>query len=151
MADSTRLWLRVLDIDTRKKLRLNYGVTIPFMVGAYYVNGYLRDDDLTSADCIKYILQDICFADAEDNEIGIFNCTELYELVIQHLSTTRQKDEVERIHKENPCVARVIYLNKDVVGITSIDELAEWLWNRYNKPITAHCFSGHMRGAVHCS
>lgn len=53
------LWKRLLDEDTISSLGLSRGISIPFLIGAYYQKGLISDDDLQNSTCIEKVLDRI--------------------------------------------------------------------------------------------
>ena len=135
------LWEQML----KKKHLLNYlnGFTIPFVVGAYYKRGFLKDDDLQTSQCIRFILTNIHAAARQGEEPIIFKCGSREKLVLQYITDgERTKADIETIKQFNHNIDRIIYLDLDVFTHPyTLDTLTDKLWSYYHEPITKHAFS----------
>lgn len=123
------LWSEML--KHKKLLNIEHGFTIPFLVGAYHKLGFITDSELTSSDCIKYIINNILESASTDNPIKIFDCPNLSnELVLQYLKTDlTTKYALEQMNWESN-INKKIYWHPMETEVTDIKTLIEWLWTK---------------------
>jgi len=143
MANSKTLWECVLCENTRKQLKLNHGVTIPFMVGVYFEKGILVETDLQTKECIRRLCEWIITNKESDPKVLIFWCDSIKEYIIQYITAgNRTQKEIQNIQREGKsCIEQYIYLDDRLKGINNLDDLINKLWDLYSKPIINHTFS----------
>lgn len=135
------LWSEMLRF--KHLLGLRHGFTIPFLVGAYYKWGFIKEADFLSSDCIKYLLDRVLESTNNENPIKIFDCPDLYnEPVLQYLATGLSDKDIQDIKGWKSNKDQKIYWHKGS-EIEDIDTLIEWLWE---KP--AACGGIHYRELI---
>ncbi|HBV81884.1 hypothetical protein [uncultured Alistipes sp.] len=139
------LWKQML--DKKHLLGFNNGFTIPFIVGAYYRRGFLKDGDLQTSQCIRFVFTNILETVQRKQPLVIFKCGTKEKLVLQYVTDGERTHEgIESIIKKHYNIDRVIYLDFDVFQHPyTLDTLIAELWNRYQEPITNHTFSYESR------
>lgn len=139
------LWEQML--EKKHLLEFDYGFTIPFIVGAYYRRGFLKNSDLQTSQCIRVIFANILETAQQGQPLVIFKCGSSKKLVLQYITDgKRMPKEIESIIKKHHNIDHVIYLDFDVFQHPyTLDTLIVELWNRYHEPITNHTFSYESR------
>ena len=139
------LWEQML--EKKHLLEFDYGFTIPFIVGAYYRRGFLKDSDLQTSQCIRVIFANILETAQQGQPLVIFKCGSSKKLVLQYITDGKRiPKEIESIIKKHHNIDHVIYLDFDVFQHPyTLDTLIAELWNRYHEPITNHTFSYESR------
>lgn len=147
------LWSEMLKF--KHLLNLDYGFTIPFIVGAYYEHGFLNDKDLLSPLCIKYLLNNILESTTDRNPVKIFGCSELSnEPVLQYLNTMLSESDTKDQMNWNSNIDNKIYWHHMETSITDLDSLINWLWTKptarggmtYRELISSKQFSCYKGG-----
>ncbi len=135
------LWKQML--EEKHLLKFDYGFTIPFLIGAYYKRGFLRDEDLQTSQCIQFVLTTIYETAQQGREVAIFKCGSHEKLVLQYvIDGGRTQEDIELIKKYNQNINHIIYLDLDVFRHAyTLDTLVNELWNRYKESIMNHKFS----------
>ena len=128
------LWYKLLTTGKRE-LGWEYGLSIPFLVGAY---SHKMGIDYCSLDGIKQILNEIVAASEED--VAIMNCTKYNNITVYTIQVLSEipKATAKNI-KENAMIADNIYLT--IKGVKNIETLAENLWNIYKLNLSKQEFS----------
>ena len=84
------LWSEMLKF--KHLLGVKHGYTIPFLVGAYYKYGFIKENELLSSICIERLINNILESISPERPVKIFNCENLeHELVLQ-LEKPRARD-----------------------------------------------------------
>ena len=129
------LWYKLLTTGKRE-LGWEYGLSIPFIVGAY---ARIFNKDYSSLEGLKEIIDEI-IATNEDEEICIMRCAKYSKIsvaVIQVLSDI-PVNTAGNI-KENPMIANNIYTTLE--NARDFDSLAKELWNIHKSEILSGYFS----------
>ncbi len=139
------LWVQML--EKKHLLGFSNGFTIPFIVGAYYRREFLKEEDLQTSSCIKFLLEKVISTIKKGKEVLIFKCGNREKLVLQYISDgKRTEKDIESIKEHSYNIGHIIYLDFDVFRQPySFETLVTELWNRYNEPIINHMFS-YRRG-----
>ena len=130
------LWERMLEKKHLLKLehgrRLEYGFTIPFLIGAYYKRGFLKDEELQTSQCIRFVLENILKTATEENPVKIFDCSDLEnEPVFQYLSTKiNDLGTIQHLKSYHPNIESKIYWDKKEADIFDFESLVSFLWNK---------------------
>lgn len=130
------LWYELLTTGKRE-LGWEYGLSIPFLVGAY-TRRFGKDYSLL--DGLKEIFDEIV-ATNENEEIGVIRCTKYSKMpvfVIQVLSDIPA--QVAENIRENPRVANNVYTTIGR-GVCDFNSLVEKLWEVHKEEIQAGNFS----------
>ncbi len=141
----SNLWKQML--EKKHLLNFNNGFTIPFIVGAYYRRGFLKDNDLQTSQCIRFIFTNILETAQQGQLLVIFKCEFREKLVLQYITDGgRTPNNIKSIKEQHYNIDHVIYLDFDVFQHPyTLDTLIAKLWNYYQKPITTHTFSYESR------
>lgn len=150
------LWKRML--EEKHLLKFDYGFTIPFLIGAYYKRGFLKEEDLQTSACIRFLLEKVLESATSNNPIKLFECSELKnELVFQYLDANiKNYDDIQHLVTFHPNIEHIIYWHKKETSISDFNSLVNYLWTKkstrnsdeYSQLIENHCFS--CRGGVWC-
>lgn len=145
------LWKQML--EKKHVLKFDYGFTIPFIVGAYYSRGFLKETDLQTSYCIRFVLENVLKTATEENPVKIFDCPDLNnEPIFQYLSTKVESSQhISDLKKEHPNIDHLIYWHKKESEISDFDSLVDYLWNKkstrggekYAQLISEYRFSCH--------
>ena len=134
-------------------LGLKHGYTIPFLVGAYYKYGFIQDNELSSHDCITYLINCILESTSPECPVKIFDCPNVdNELVLQYLATGLNDEEVQYLISWESNIHNKIYWHYRETEITDFDSLIQWIWNKpttrgnipYSELISSKRFSCDM-------
>ncbi len=145
------LWKQML--EKKHLLKFDYGFTIPFLVGAYYKRGFLKETDLQTSYCIRFVLENVLKTVSEENPVKIFDCPNLNnEPIFQYLSTeVEDLEAIEHLKNYHPNINHLIYWHKKESDIFNLDSLVNYLWNKpstrgsvtYARLISSRYFSCH--------
>ena len=140
------LWKRML--EEKHLLGFDHGFTIPFLIGAYYKRGFLKDEELQTSQCMRFVLTTIYNTTQQGKEVVIFKCGSHEKLVLQYvIDGKRTQQQIESIKKDNLNINHIIYLDFDVFRHAyTLETLVDELWNRYKKSIMNHNFSYRKDG-----
>lgn len=142
------LWSEMLKF--KHLLGLKHGFTIPFIVGAYHKWGFITEEELSSSDCLRYLLNRILESISSDNPVKLIECDNMdNELVLQYLATDLSFEDVQDQKTSEPNIKDKLYWNRKETEVTNIDNLIEWLWTKpavrggkpYGELISLKCFS----------
>lgn len=145
------LWSEMLKY--KHLLGLKHGYTIPFLVGAYYKYGFIQDHELSSHDCITYLINCILESTSPECPVKIFDCPNVdNELVLQYLATDLNDEEVQYLISWESNIHNKIYWHYRETEITDFDSLIQWIWNKpttrgnipYSELISSKRFSCDM-------
>ena len=134
-------------------LGLKHGYTIPFLVGAYYKYGFIQDNELSSHDCITYLINCILESTSPECPVKIFDCPNVdNELVLQYSATDLNDEEVQYLISWESNIHNKIYWHYRETEITDFDSLIQWIWNKpttrgnipYSELISSKRFSCDM-------
>lgn len=124
------LWENLLQPEILAKLKCVFGVSVPFIVGAYHRRGFISREDMCCSNCIRIVLSDIRSKD--DNHILIEDCTKVYNSEINGI------EKVAIIKDGGPGISdTVIYNLKEY----AFDEIVNLLWKKYQDKILISNFS----------
>lgn len=145
------LWKRML--EEKHLLKFDYGFTIPFLIGAYYKRGFLKETDLQTSYCIRFVLENVLKTTVIENPVKIFDCPDLdNEPIFQYLSVKIESPQyISDLKKEHPNIDHLIYWHKKESDIFDLDSLVSYLWNKssarggitYAQLIASQYFSCH--------
>lgn len=138
------LWKQML--EKKHLLGFDHGFTIPFLIGAYYKRGFLKEEELQTSQCMRFVLTTIY--ETTQQAVAIFKCGSQKKLVLQYvIDGKRRQQQIESIKKDNPNINHIIYLDFDVFHHAyTLDTLIDELWNRYKESIMNHNFSYQEEG-----
>lgn len=128
------LWYKLLT-NGKRELGWQYGLSIPFLVGAY---SHKMDTDYCSLDGIKQILNEIVAVSEED--VAIMKCTKYNNITVFTVQVLSDIPKATvKIIVKNTKIANNIYSTID--GVKNVEALAEKLWNIYKLNISKQEFS----------
>lgn len=145
------LWSEMLKY--KHLLGLRHGYTIPFLVGAYYKYGFIQETELSSYDCINYLINYIYESTTPENPIRIFDCPNVnHEVILQFLTTDLNAEEVKYLMSWESNIDNKIYWHYEETEVVDLDSLIQWMWNKsttsrnisYSKLISSKRFSCDM-------
>lgn len=123
------LWSEMLKF--KHLLGVKHGYTIPFLVGAYYKYGFIKENELLSSICIERLINNILESISPERPVKIFNCENLeHELVLQYLATGLNEEEVKYLMSWESNIHNKIYWHYRETEITDFDSLIQWIWNK---------------------
>ena len=126
------LWSEMLKY--KHLLGLKHGYTIPFLVGAYYKYGFIQDHELSSHDCITYLINCILESTSPECPVKIFDCPNVdNELVLQYLATDLNDEEVQYLISWETNIDKKVYWHRMESDIVDYKSLIEWLWHKPTK------------------
>ena len=137
MKKNQSLWYKLLTAG-KEELGWKYGLSVPFMVGAY---SRKNNKDYATKEGLLEILNEM-IETADDEELAVIKCTKYKQLAvytIQVLSDIPQKD-ADNI-RQNPILESKIFTT--IEGSVSIESLADKLWDMYQVQILKGEFSAH--------
>ena len=109
------------------------GVSIPYMVGKYYNNKQVQEQDLQTSNSIRIVLEDIVNTVQPNNAAAIFLCASYspFMPMIQFLRNNRSEDELDKIVANNPHIKNskgqiAIYLQVDWAEKRSLEDLVQF-------------------------
>ena len=128
------LWYKLLTTGKRE-LGWEYGLSIPFLVGAY---SHKMGIDYCSLDGIKQILNEIVAASEED--VAIMKCTKYNNITVFTVQVLSDIPKATaKIIVKNTKIANNIY--STIEGVDNVETLAEKLWHIYKLNISKQEFS----------
>ena len=142
------LWRQML--QDKHLLKLDYGFTIPFLVGAYYTCGLLKNADLQTSYCIRFVLDSVLTSVSEENPIKIIDCPDVnQEFVFQYLTTGLTDDDIADVKNTFDNIDCKIYWHYNENIPRNLDSFIDFLWTkpskrsgeRYAEIIASHRFS----------
>ena len=133
--EKKNLWYDLLTTG-KKKLGWKYGLSIPFIVGAY---SRKREKNYGSLTGLKEIFNEI-LATIEEDKIAIIKCPKYKTIDVYILQILSEIPEsIAKIAMENPVYKSKIYTT--ILGESSLDDLIEKLWDMYKETIAEGNFS----------
>lgn len=142
------LWSEMLKY--KHLLGLRHGYTIPFLVGAYYKYGFIQENELSSYNCIDYLINCILESTSPENPVKIFDCPNVNnELILQYLATDLNEEEVQYLTSWKTNIDKKVYWHRMEIDVVDYKSLIEWLWHKpttrgeipYGKLISSKRFS----------
>lgn len=110
---------------------LRHGFTIPFLVGAYYKLGFIKDETLLSSDCIRDIITYVLESATSENPVKILDCSDLYgEPVLQYLATGLSEEHTQDQRRWDSNIDKKFYWHPKESEVRDLDTLIEWLWEK---------------------
>ena len=126
------LWSEMLKF--KHLLGVKHGYTIPFLVGAYYKYGFIKENELLSSICIERLINNILESISPERPVKIFNCEYLeHELVLQYLATDLNEEEVQYLISWETNIDKKVYWHRMESDIVDYKSLIEWLWHKPTK------------------
>ena len=123
------LWSEMLKF--KNLIGLKHGFTIPFIIGAYNKLGFIKDVDLMSPVCIRYLINNILESTTTEHPIRIFDCPHVNnELILQYLSTGLNAEDAKYIMSWETNIDNKIYWHNKEIEVTDVDSLIQWIWNK---------------------
>ena len=123
------LWSEMLKF--KHLLGVKHGYTIPFLVGAYYKCGFIKENELLSTICIERLINNILKSTSPEYPVKIFNCENLeHELVLQYLATDLNEEYVKDQMSWETNIDKKVYWHRMETEVTDYDSLINWLWNK---------------------
>ena len=119
-------------LEKKHLLKFDYGFTIPFLIGAYSKRGFLKDEELQTSQCIRFVLENVLNTATEQNPVKIFDCPDLEnEPVFQYLSTkVEDLEAIQHLKSYHPNIESKIYWNRKESNISDFESLVSFLWNK---------------------
>lgn len=124
------LWEYFQQPEILAELKCVFGVSVPFIVGAYHRRGLISREDMCCSNCIRIVLSDI--RSKEDNHILIEDCTKVYNSEIDGI------EKVAIIKKGGRGISNTVTYN---IKEYAFDEIVNLLWEKYRDQILNSNFS----------
>ncbi len=124
------LWKELLQPEILAKLNCVYGISIPFIVGAYYRKGLIKPEDMCSSHCIRIVFEDIRSEKA--NNVIVEDCVKAY------------KEEIEDVEKIVIIKNGHANISDTVIyglKVFEFNEFIDLMWSKYHTQIIQSVFS----------